>query len=149
MPGDLGADRPQVVTIVDPEVGTQEIDDRAIARGLPIGEAARLEDSAAADAVGMRQLMEKARLAYSRITHHGHDLAVPLADLLGGGPEQPHLRIAPNELAQAPLDSSLDPSPHLPRPNHLADLDGRLETSHRHSAHRSDLDEAVHETAGL
>src|SRR5262244_2530830 len=57
--GDLGADRPQVVTVVDPEVATQKIDDRAIARGLPIGKTARLKDSAAADAIRMRQLMEK------------------------------------------------------------------------------------------
>src|SRR5215467_3800083 len=149
MSGDLGADRPDVVTIVDAKVGTQKIDDRPIARGLPIGEAACLEDSVASNAVGMRQLMEETRLAYPRITHHGHDLAMPLADLFESGPELLHLRIAPDELAQAPEDSGLKPSPHLPRRDHLADLDGRLETSHRHGAHRLDLDEALHETACL
>src|SRR5499426_1246296 len=149
MSGDLGADRPQVVTIVDPEIGTQKIDNWAIARCLPVGKTARLEDPTAADAVGMRQLMEETRLAYPRITHHGHDLAMPLADLFESGPELLHLRIAPDELAQAPEDSGLKPSPHLPGRDHLADLDGRLETSHRHGAHRLNLDEALHETACL
>src|SRR5215831_6041103 len=149
MSSDLGADRPQVVTIVDPEVGTQKIDNWAIARGLPVGKTARLEDPTAADAVGMRQLMEETRLAYPRITHHGDDLAMPLADLFESGPELLHLRIAPDELAQAPEDGGLKPSPHLPRRDHLADLDGSLETSHRHGAHRLNLDEALHETAGL
>src|SRR5215468_5256272 len=149
MSSDLGADRPQVVTIVDPEVGTQKIDNWAIARGLPVGKTARLEDPTAADAVGMRQLMEETRLAYPRITHHGDDLAMPLADLFESGPELLHLSLAPDELAQASENGGLKPSPHLPRRDHLADLDGRLETSHRHGAHRLDLDEALHETACL
>src|SRR5215468_4091149 len=113
MSGDLGADRPDVVTIVDAKVGTQKIDDRPIARGLPIGEAACPEDSVASNAVGMRQLMEETRLAYPRITHHGHDLAMPLADLVECGPEPPHFCVAPDELAQAPDNSSLKPSPYL------------------------------------
>src|SRR5215467_12804080 len=128
MSGDLGADRPDVVTIVDAKVGTQKIDDRPIARGLPIGETACLEDSVASDAVGMRQLMEETRLAYPRITHYGQDPAMPLADLVESGPELLHLRMAPNELAQAPEHSSLKPSPHLSRRDHLADFDRRLET---------------------
>src|SRR5215467_4249593 len=149
MSGDLGADRPDVVTIVDAKVGTQKIDDRPIARGLPIGEAACLEDSVASNAVGMRQLMEETGLAYPRITHHGHDLAMPLADVVESRPELLHLCMAPDELAQAPEDSGLKPSLHLPRRDHLADLDRRLKTSHRHGAHRLNLDEALHETASL
>src|SRR5262244_1207598 len=149
MSSDLGADRPQVVTIVDPEVGTQKIDNWAIARGLPVGKTARLEDPTAADAVGMRQLMEETRLAYPRITHHGHNLAMPLANLVEGGPELLHLDTASNELAQASDNGGLEPSPHLPRSDHLTDLDRRLETSHGHGAHRLNLDEALHETACL
>src|SRR5215470_14771470 len=149
MSSDLCAGRSQVVTIVDAEVGTQKIDDRPIARGLPIGEAACLEDSVASNAVGMRQLMEETRLAYPRITHHGHDLAMPLADLFESGPELLHLRIAPDELAQASENGGLKPSPHLPGRDHLADLDRRIKTSHRHSAHRLNLDEALYETACL
>src|SRR5690242_20953975 len=97
----------------------------------------------------MRQLMEETRLAHPRITHHGHDLATPLAGLFESGLELLHLRIAPDELAQASEDRGLKPSHDPPRRDHLADLDGRLETSHRHGAHRLDLDEALHETAGL
>src|SRR5215470_10654785 len=91
--------------------------------------------------------MEETGLAYPRITHHGHDLAMSLADLVESRPELLHLRMAPDELAQAPEDSGLKPSPHLPRRDHLADLDRRLETSHRHGTHRLNLDEALHETA--
>src|SRR5215475_11813275 len=93
--------------------------------------------------------MEETGLAYPRITHHGHDLAMPLADLFERGPELFHLRMAPDELAQTSENGGLKPSPHLPGRDHLADLDRRLETSHRHGAHRLDLDEALHETASL
>src|SRR5262249_12594111 len=93
--------------------------------------------------------MEETRLAYPRITHHGHNLAMPLANLVEGGPELLHLDTASNELAQASDNGGLEPSPHLPRSDHLTDLDRRLETSHGHGAHRLNLDEALHETACL
>src|SRR5262249_33698407 len=128
VPSNLGSCRSYVVPVVDPKVAAQKIDDRAIARGLPIGDTARLEGSAAANAGGMRELMKKARLAYPRITHYGHDLTMSLAGLVESGPELLHLRMAPDELAQAPENSGLEPSPHLPCRNHLAHLDRRLET---------------------
>src|SRR5262249_6074780 len=86
---------------------------------------------------------------YPRITHYGHDLTMSLAGLVESGPELLHLRMAPDELAQAPENSGLEPSPHLPCRNHLAHLDRPLETSHRHGAHRLNLDETLHEAAGL
>ncbi len=46
MSGDLGADRANVVTVVEAEMGLEEIDHRKIAGGPAIGEGARVEDPA-------------------------------------------------------------------------------------------------------
>src|SRR5207249_11854389 len=63
MSGGLGAYRAGVVTLVDTEIGLQEIDDRKIAGSPAIGDSAGLEDPAPGDTVVASQLVEEAGLA--------------------------------------------------------------------------------------
>src|SRR2546428_13416012 len=94
MPGDLGAYRADVVTLVDTEMGLHEINDREIAGGPAIGDSAGLEGPAPGDAVGVGQLVEEAGLAPARFAPHGHGPA-----LTGPRPLQPRPEPVPSRIA--------------------------------------------------
>src|SRR6185369_11250014 len=123
MPDDLGAYRAGVITLVDPEIGLQEIDDGEIAGGPAIGDSARLEGPAPGDSVRVDQLVEEARLAHARLAHDGHDLPVAAPRPVECCAELLHLRIAPDEAAQAPKGGRLKACSHVARSDHVEDLD--------------------------
>ena len=149
MPGGLGAYRADVVTLVDAEIGLQEIDDGEIAGGPAIGGSAGLEDPTPGDTVGVGQLVEEAGLAHARLAHDGHDLAVTAPRPVECRAELLHLGIAPDEAAQAAKGGGLKPCSHLARSDHLEDLDGGIEAMDRHGAERLDLHEVLGEAEGL
>src|SRR6266542_5518802 len=60
-----------------------------------------------------------------------------------------HLCIAPDEAAQAPKGGGLKPRSHLARSDHVENLDGGLETLHRHGAKGLDLHEVLGQAKGL
>src|SRR5438876_2708917 len=59
MSGNLGAYRAGVITLVDAEIGLQEIDDGEIAGGPAIGDSAGLENPTPVDTMGVGQLVEE------------------------------------------------------------------------------------------
>ena len=93
--------------------------------------------------------MEQAGLAHARLAHDGHDLAVAAPRPVECRAELLHLRIAPDEAAQAPKGGGLKPGSHLARRDHLVDLDGSIEALHRHGAERLDLHEGLGQAEGL
>src|SRR4030095_3020024 len=132
MSGRLGANRADVVTLVDAEIRLQKLDDGEIAGGPAIRDGAGLERPKWERTMGTDQLVEHARLAYTRLTHDGHDLAVAVSRRVEGRVKLRQLRIPSNEAAQAPLGGSLNPVSHGARRQHFEDLDGGVEALHRH-----------------
>src|SRR2546425_12546550 len=143
MPGDVGAYRADVFTLVDTEMGLHEINDREIAGGPAIGDSAGLEGPAPGDAVGVGQLVEEAGLAHARFAHDGHALAVTVPRPFERCAELFHLSIAPDEAAQAPKGSGLKPCPCLASSDHFVDLYRRIEATHRHRAEGLGLHEVL------
>ena len=149
MSGGLGAYRAGVVTLVDAEIGLQEIDDEEIAGGTAIGDSAGLEDPAPGDTVGVGHLVQEAGFANARFAHDGHDLAVAAPCPLERGAELLHLGIAPNEVAQASKRGGLKSCSHLAGSEHVVDLDGSIEALHRHGPEGLDLHEVLGQAEGF
>ena len=149
MSGGLGAYRADVVTLVDTEIGLQEIDDRKIAGGPAIGGSAGLEDPAPRDTVGASQLVEEAGLAHARLAHDGRDLAVTAPHPFERSVELLHLCIAPDEAAQAAQGGGVKPCSHLACSDHVEDLDGGVEALDRHGAEGLDLHEVLGQAEGF
>ena len=75
MSSGLGANRADVVTLVDAEQSFQKINDGQIGGCSAIRSGAGLEDSTTNGTVGVGQFMKQARLAHARFAHNGHDFA--------------------------------------------------------------------------
>ena len=73
MPGDLGANRPDIVTLIDAEVRLEQLDHEKVADGAAVRERSGLQNPKSEDAVRMGQLVEEAGLPHARLAHDGDE----------------------------------------------------------------------------
>ena len=95
--------------------------------------------------MGVGDLPHQPRLAHAGLADQGHELAMPR----GGAAERLakllDLGLAPDEAGEPPGGGGLEPRTQRARPEHLVDLDGRLQTLDRHRSEGLDGDEALDE----
>ena len=64
VPGDLGPDRAQVITVLDVTVGFEQVTDRQVGGGLAVGHGATLQPQPALRMVRLEKLVDQARFAH-------------------------------------------------------------------------------------
>ena len=119
----LLADLACFIAPLDLEIAPEELDERQKRRRLSIGDRDALDDQPALRAVGVGELPEEARLAYTGLADDGHDLAVPDAGTIQGLAELLHLRVASDEAREATGGGRLQPRAHGPGADDLEELD--------------------------
>ena len=97
----LLTDLSRVVAGLELKVALQKIDHREVGAGLAVRHRACLQHQAPLCVVGVGEFPDKTRFAYPRLSHDGHDLAVPRAHLLQGFEHHVHLCFAANEPREA------------------------------------------------
>ena len=142
--GDLGGLVPQL----DLEVHAEEVDDGLIGGGLPVGDAAGLQDEPALGPRRVQEFPQEPGLADAGLGENRHDLAVSLAGQRDRRLEVAELARAAHERGQPAGRRRLEPRPHRIGADHLEHLEGRHEPLHRPLAERRHLHVALDEPEG-
>jgi hypothetical protein len=82
--GELLADPPAVIAVVDLEVGPEQVTHGEVGGGLAVGDRAAFEDEPVAGVRGADELVDQTGLAYPGLPNHRHHLAVVGAGTLQG-----------------------------------------------------------------
>ena len=143
--GDLLADGPRIVLVLNLQVSLEQVDHGQIRRGLPVGDRAGLHDEPAVGPMGVGDLPHQPRLAHAGLPDEGHELAMPRGGAAERLAELLDLGLPPDEAGEPARGGGLEPRTQRARPEHLVDLDGRLQALHRHRPEGLDVDEALGE----
>src|SRR5215470_8217740 len=110
-----------IVAIFELAVGLEEVDDRQVADGFPVRDGAGLEDEPTLDAVGVRELVEQARLAHPRLPYQRHHLSLTGERQLLGADKMREFGVSSNESREAPRRRRLEPGSCRPGSGQLID----------------------------
>jgi hypothetical protein len=94
------------------------------------------------DAVRVGDFPDQARLAHARLPHDRHHLPVATRGTRERVAEGLELGLPPDEPGEPPRGGGVQPGPAGARPDHLVDVDGRLQPLDRHRAEGLHLDVA-------
>ena len=147
--GHAFADLPLVVTLLDPAIRLQQLDDRQVRRGLPVGDRAAFEHQPAMGTVRPRELPDEPRFPHAGLAHDGDCLPVSRGGALQHLRELVQLNLASDEAGQASRGAGLKPGPCRHAPGQFVDRGRGLEPLHGNRPERSDLDIAFSQLEGF
>ena len=127
------------------QVSLEQVDHGQIRRGLPVGDRAGLHDEPAVGPMGVGDLPHQPRLAHAGLPDQGHELAMSRGGAAERLAELLDLGLPPDEAREPARGGGLEPRAQRARPQHLVDLDGRLQALDRHRPSGLDGDEAFGE----
>src|SRR6516225_7583464 len=132
--------------VFDAEIPLKEIDHRQVARRLAIGDRTGLEDEPTLHAMRVGDFPDQARLAYAGFPHYGDDLPTASCGTCERLAESLKLNLPPDELGEPSRDGGVEAGPAGARADQLVDIDGLLQSLHRHQAKRPHLEISVRQT---
>jgi hypothetical protein len=135
-------------SILDAEVGAEEIDHRQEGRRLAVGDGAGLEHHPVRRPVGVSQLPDQPGLADAGLADNGDDLAMPGAGPLEGDAQLVQLPVASNEAGQPAGRGDLQTRPRRGETGELEHFHGLAEPLDGHGAERFHPDVPLHEAEG-
>ena len=135
-PAQLLLDLQGVVPVLDVRVRAQDLQQRFVGRGLPVGDAVPGEPDHLTRGERRVKLEEQARLAHTGLTHDAHDLATSRLGTREAVAQQVDLSPSADERGEAALGADLHSAAPPPPPGHPVRVDGLALSLDREEAER-------------
>jgi hypothetical protein len=132
--GDLVAARPRGVPLRDPEVATDQLEEREERDRLSMRDRVRLVDRDVAGPATLGDFEAEPALSRPRLADDAHHLTVSRNGSLEGGLQPGHLATAADEFRETSRARDIEPGAYRTRPFELADVERLADALHLHRA---------------
>ena len=148
LPGHFRTDGARIVAIVDMAVPLQQVDDGEVRCGLAIGHRGTLQNPPALGLRCVETFIDEAGLPHPRFSHQGDHLAMTRVRPCQSLVERLQFLLSPYKGREAPRSRGLQAPTQTTDAHQLKDLDGLLQSLHRHRPQRGDLHQPLHQPQG-